>query len=119
MEYKYLSQYDRADKGSEIEALERAIEFIADLADLVKEADIYLSGINSDKDGYYTFTFDYKVNQNPVSFLDYPVNTGQEGFVNNAITINANRKKVLSCYWIIKEFSIGNSSLKMRTYPYY
>ncbi len=118
MEYKYLSQYDKADKGSEIEALERAIEFIAKIADLAKGADIYLSGINSGKDGYYTFTFDYKVGQRPVSFLEYPVNTGKEGFVNNAIEINANSKKVLSCYWILKEFSIGSNILKVRTYPF-
>ncbi|AEV70602.1 hypothetical protein [Acetivibrio clariflavus] len=118
LEYKYLSQYDRADKGAEIEALEKAIDFIAQMADMVKGADIYLSGINSDKDGYYTFTFDYKVNQKPVSFLEYPVNTGNESFVNNAITINANKKKVLSCYWIVKEFSVGNNTLKIRTYPF-
>jgi len=118
LEYKYLSQYDRADRGTEIEALERAIEFIAQMADLVEGADIYLSGINSEKEGYYTFTFDYKVNQRPVSFLQYPVNTGIEGFVNNAITINANKKKVLSCYWILKEFSIGSNTLKIRTYPF-
>lgn len=118
LEYKYLSQYDRGDKGTEIEALERAIEFIAQMADLVKGADIYLSGINSDKDGYYTFTFDYKINQKPISFLKYPVNTGKEGFVNNAITINANRKKILSCYWILKEFSIGSDNLQIRTYPF-
>lgn len=118
LEYKYLSQYDRADKGTEIEALERAVEFIANMADLVKGAEIYLSGIDRDNDGYYTFTFDYKVNHNPIAFLEYPVNTGKEGFVNNAITINANKKKVLSCYWILKEFSIGSSNLEIRTYPF-
>lgn len=118
MEYKYLSQYDKADKGSEIDALHRAIEFIAKVADLVKGAEIYLSGINSDKDGYYTFTFDYKVSQRPVSFLEYPVNTGKEAFINNAIEINANKKKVLSCYWILKEFSVGSNTLKVRTYPF-
>lgn len=118
LEYKYLSQYNRSDKGSEIEALEIAIEFIAQMADLVKGSDIYLSGINTDNDGYYTFTFDYKVSQKPVAFLEYPVNTGKEGVVNNAITINSNKKKVLSCYWILKEFSVGSNSLKIRTYPF-
>jgi len=118
LEYKYLSQYDGAYKGSEIEALERSVEFIAQMSDLVKGADIYLSGIDSTKYGYYTFTFDYKVSQRPISFLEYPVNIGEEGVVNNAITINANKKKVLSCYWVLKEFSVGNSNLKIRTYPF-
>lgn len=118
LEYKYLSQYDKSDKGSQIEALESALEFIGGKVDLVTGADIYLSGIRDNDEGYYTFTFDYKVSHKPICFLSYPVNTGKESSVNNAITINANKKKVLSCYWILKEFSVGNNRLKIRTYPF-
>ncbi len=76
------------------------------------------TGVKDNYEGYYTFTFDYKVNQRYVCFYNYPVGSGDGQFVNNAITISVNKKKVLSCYWILKEFSIGSNSLEIRTYPY-
>jgi hypothetical protein len=117
LEYKYLYQFDKSDKGKDLEALETALKFIGGKADLIKGADIYLSGIKDNEDEYYTFTFDYKVNQRSVSFINYPVNSGKDSSLNNAITITANKKKVISCYWILKEFIIGRDKLKIRTYP--
>lgn len=117
LEYKYLYQFDKSDKGKEIEALETALKFIGGKANLVKGADIYLSGIKDNEGGYYTFTFDYKVNQRPVSFINYPVNSAKDSSLNNAITITANKKKVISCYWILKEFLVGRDKLKIMTYP--
>lgn len=118
LEYRYLHQFDRSDKGSQIEALEVALKFIGDKAKLVKGAEIYLTGVKESYEGYYTFTFDYKVNQRYICFYEYPVGSKDEQFVNNAITIRVNKKKVLSCFWILKEFSVGSDSLKIRTYPY-
>lgn len=69
LEYSYLYQFDKSDKGNEIEALENVLEFIGGKVDFVKGADIYLSGVKDNEDGYYTFTFDYKVNKRPVCFL--------------------------------------------------
>ncbi len=118
LEYRYLHQFDKSDKGSQIEALQIALQFIGNKKKLVKGAEIYLTGVKDNYEGYYTFTFDYKVNQRYVCFYNYPVGSGDGQFVNNAITISVNKKKVLSCYWILKEFSIGSNSLEIRTYPY-
>lgn len=118
LEYRYLHQIDKSDKGSQIEALEVALKFIGSKVKLVKGAEIYLTGVTDSYAGYYTFTFDYKVNHKNVCFYNYPIGSNDGQFVNNAITIRVNKKKVISCYWILKEFSIGNSSLKIRTFPY-
>lgn len=112
LEYKYLYVMNNYDKGSESEALKKAMEFIKKRQKLVLGVDIYLSGI-IDNGHYYTFTFDYKFDNMPISFNEYYVSSKDKNTLNNAITIDVNSKRVLSCYWILKEFEIGNENLEL------
>jgi len=78
----------------------------------VSGVDVYLSGI-VEQNGYYSFTFDYKFNDIAVSFNEYTVNNKDKNKLNHAITVDANSQRVLSCYWILKEFKTGRENLML------
>jgi hypothetical protein len=100
LEYHYLQAEGNVNKGKLDEAFEKVTGFIGSKLDLVtkpdliydkdsaSELEIYFSGFEEENDRY-KFMFDYRLG----------------GTFNNAITIEATDKRVLNCYWIIKEFS--------------
>ncbi|HOP92456.1 MAG TPA: hypothetical protein PLP24_03645 [Acetivibrio thermocellus] len=112
LEYKYLHGVNSYEKGSKVEALKRVLEFINHREKLVSGVDVYLSGI-VEQNGYYSFTFDYKFNDIAVSFNEYTVNNRDKNKLNHAITVDANSQRVLSCYWILKEFKTGRENLML------
>ncbi|WP_265447591.1 hypothetical protein [Acetivibrio straminisolvens] len=112
LEYKYLHTINNYEKGSKVEALKRALEFINRRDKLAPGVDIYLSGI-VEHSNYYTFTFDYKCNDIAVSFNEYTVNNKDKNKLNHAITVDVNSQRVLSCYWILKEFKLGKDNLML------
>jgi hypothetical protein len=111
LEYKYLSVIGKRDKGNEIEAFKKALEFIKMRENLVSDVDIYLAKM-IDEGEYYSFYFDYKFNNLPVVINQYPVkNSGKK--LNHAITISANSKRVLSCEWVLRNFKTGRKDLEL------
>ena len=113
LEYRYLYVIDNNDKGSESEALNKALNFIKSREELISpEIDIYLAGITKNQN-YYTFTFDYKYGDRPVSLDDYKINNRDGKSLNHAITIDVNSKRVLNCYWLLKDFKKGNEKLHL------
>ncbi|MFZ5989346.1 MAG: hypothetical protein ACOYWZ_19805 [Bacillota bacterium] len=112
LEYKYLSVIGKTDKGNESEAFEKALKFIKERDSLISGIDVYLTGI-IDQGDYYTFTFDYRFDGMPITFDKYTVMDKDKKSLNNAITIDANSKRVLSCYWILKEIEKGSEELQL------
>jgi hypothetical protein len=111
LEYRYLYVIDNNDKGSESEALNKALNFIKSREELISpEIDIYLSGITRNQN-YYTFTFDYKYKDRSVALDDYKINNKDGKSLNHAITIDVNSKRVLNCYWLLKDFKKGNEKM--------
>jgi hypothetical protein len=111
LEYKYLSVIGKRDKGNEIEAFKKALEFIKVRENLISDVDIYLAKM-VDEGEYYTFYFDYKFNNLPVVLNGYPIkNSGKK--LNHAINISANSKRVLSCEWVLRKFEVGNNVLEL------
>jgi hypothetical protein len=111
LEYKYLSVIGKRDKGNEIEAFKKALEFIKVRENLISDVDIYLAKM-VDEGEYYTFYFDYKFNNLPVVVNGYPIkNSGKK--LNHAINISANSKRVLSCEWVLRKFEVGNNVLEL------
>jgi hypothetical protein len=111
LSYKYLADTSPSDKGDVGPALLKAYAFINKFNRLTNmKADIYLSEINSTKQGYYTFKFDYIFNDMPVF-----INLGLKGIDGepavNAITVDASSKRVLQCGWVLREFSQGQKLL--------
>jgi len=113
LEYRYLYVIDNNDKGSESEALNKALNFIKSREELISPGvDIYLSGITRNQN-YYTFTFDYKFGDRPIALEDYKINNKDGKNLNHAITIDVNSKRVLNCYWLLKDFEKGNEKLNL------
>lgn len=108
LEYKYTSENLETEKGSEVSAFENAIAFISKANLLQGETEIHLSSIKYDEKDRYRFTFDYQVADIPV-FVNFKLDTNETGTadnrINNAITIEANSKRVLSCKWLLRDFS--------------
>lgn len=109
LEYKYLSDVPESDKGNEITAFEKAIEFIIKAKLLPQSAEIYLSGIQYDLKDRYRITFDYKIGELPV-FYNYKLDGKDISYpgslINNAITVEVNSKRVLNCWWMLRSFDI-------------
>ncbi|MCX7747144.1 MAG: hypothetical protein N2645_09670 [Clostridia bacterium] len=108
MEYKYLEKQDISNSLNLTTAFENAMKFINEKRGLVRDVNIFLSGIEARKDSYI-FTFDYSLSfedeiaEIPIIFENYKV-LENEKQLGNAITINANSKRVLECLWIIRNF---------------
>lgn len=104
LDYRYLTAVEASDKGSINDAMKNALLFISKRKGMLSGVDhIYLSGINKGVDNYYEFTFDYCVGGMPVQF-NFKPKLKDDGPLLNAITIRANSKRVLSCWWIMRSF---------------
>lgn len=107
LSYSYLPDASPSDKGDVGDALMKAYTFIGRLNMLTNgKAEIYLSGIDYSKPGYYTFSFDYKFNEMPVA-IDLRLKGGANDPSRNAIKIDANGARVLKCSWVLREFNQG------------
>lgn len=111
LEYNYLSVIGKREKGNEIEAFKKALEFIKRRENLITDLDIYLAKM-VDKGEYYSFYFDYKFNNLPVVINQYPAKNSTKK-LDHAITISANSKRVLSCEWVLRNFKIGSRSVEL------
>lgn len=111
LEYKYLSVMGKRDKGNEIEAFKKALEFIKKRENLISDVDIYLAKM-VDEGEYYSFYLDYKFNNLPVVVDGYPVKNSNKK-LEHAINISANSERVLSCEWVLRKFEIGNEILEL------
>jgi hypothetical protein len=105
LEYNYLpSSQEIIEKGDVTEAFTRALTFLKGKRNLVKGAELFLSGIEEDKKDKYIFKFGYSVGGTPVLF-----ETGdmENKFLSDAVVIEATADKILSCKWIFKNFTEG------------
>jgi hypothetical protein len=109
LEYKYMPETGVSAKGSAAEAFRAAYSFISGIKGrLIPDVDIYLSGIadSTGTDGQsrsYEFTFDYSA-ENSTVLLDIGA-AGKDGRpVKNAITIKANRERVIESRWMVLSF---------------
>lgn len=100
LEYKNLSYTTEAEKPDESQAVKTAVEFLGRMKLLSANADLYISGIQGEKDRV-RITFDYKVGGLPVMF-NYQAQGAEQNTLKNAITIEASNKKVISCWWILR-----------------
>ncbi len=100
LEYRNFVEEKGSGKVDEKQAFINALKFMENLTVLMPEnVRVYLSGVKEDKNKMI-FTFDYMVEGKPVVFnYDTPISLG------SAITIEANNLKVVSCWWILREFT--------------
>lgn len=115
MEYRYFSEYTEAEKGNEVAAFENAVEFIRKARLLPQGAEIFLSDFRGEGANSYQITFDYRIGGIPVSF-DYDLqgrdNSNPGAGLKGAITIEANSRRVLKCWWILRSFEISREGKK-------
>ena len=109
LEYKNFSEADSGTGENIGAALRNAYSFIKKAVSLTgSTADIYLSGLVP-QNGIYKFSFDYMINGYPV-YIDL-ASAGSGGKeATNAVTIEANSKRVLYCLYIIRDFAVGNKN---------
>lgn len=108
LEYKYLPDTQDILIGDVDEAFQRALRFLSSKRYIIAETRFYLSGIRENKDKKsYEFTFDYKVNEFPIFFNNYETSGREKKVLNNAIVINANGTRVLSCWWFMRSIAKG------------
>lgn len=101
-DYRYRNR-NYGDKGTAEEALKQALTFIEyRRKNLIDNAEVYLSQINSSPDNYYTFKFDYVIDDMEIKVLD------GDNRVKPAIIISANRDRVLDVEWYIKTFEYND-----------
>lgn len=110
LEYKYLPGVDGTDKGSINAAFVRASEFVERVTMSLSPGDavLYLSNVKENQ-GSYEFAFDYMVSDIPVYFSpDGKEGSDEKGSAagagGNALVIEANGRRVLSCRWMIRSF---------------
>lgn len=98
-DYRYR-KLNAGTKGAVEEALEKALTFIEyRRKNMVQKADIRLSGIDMSNEDRYVFTFDYCLYDMAIKVMDETGVTKEP-----AITISANRERVLEAKWYIKTF---------------
>lgn len=108
--YRYRSNVSVEDKGEIYEAFTNAYKMVNKLQSMISGADLYLSGIEVQGQGSYTFIFDYMVNGVPV-YMDYISDSDETDAmrklkVGNAVIIEANSKMVVSCQAVLKDFEM-------------
>jgi hypothetical protein len=103
MEYSYFTpSKEEMNKGNIQDAYIRTLGFIINKEGLFSGAGLFLSGIEELKDRY-RFTFDYAVEDLPVS-ISYQANDKEKSLLKNAVKIEATGGRVLNCWWIFREF---------------
>ncbi len=117
MEYEYIGLYEEYVQGNIGDAFANALMFINNRLKSAMVVDsfvdkLYLSGSRQVGKSYYEFTFDYKVENVPVHFNEFSPGTRTDIRLKNAITIRANEKRVISCWWVIRDFETTGQPLR-------
>ena len=104
LDYRYIPG-GNSEKGSEDAALMNAYKFLDGIRQVNDTKGVlYLSAADSSKVGKYVFKFDYLINESPV-FFNESLDKGATS-IQNAITIEANDKRVLKCTWMLRDLSL-------------
>ncbi len=98
-DYQYRNK-NSGDKGIVGEALEKALIFIENRRkNLIEGVEIHLNSI-TERSNYYEFTFDYVLEG-----MDIKIRSNRDQEVESAITVSANRDRVVDVKWYIKTFA--------------
>ncbi len=102
LDYQYRGK-EAGEKGLVEEALEKALMFIeCRKGDMIQGAGIYLSKID-ETDKNYIFIFDYVMDD-----MEIKIKKDTEKAIHHAITVHANRDRVLDVKWYIKTFAYND-----------
>ena len=108
--YQYLGSADFSGKGKPGEALMNAYKLIDRISSLQETAvDIVLTSVTEKQPGVFSFTFDYKLKDMDV-MIEVDKKDGSGKKLKNAIDIQADSKRVLSCDWLLMDFAKGSES---------
>ena len=113
MEYTYISSTGHSDKEDIGKAFSNAYGFISRLGkSLIPKNKIYLTNVNI-KGGVssFEFTFNYMVDNVPV-FIEYNTLFGEKDKINDAIVIEADSRRVLSCRWLMRDIQKNGKKVK-------
>ena len=118
MEYNYLPLAQPAEKGDVAPALENAVAYILNIEkQLLGSADLVLSGIFSgESDSAYRFTFDYIIDDYPVLFRAGLSAGASGGGYQNAVSIQANANRVISCRWMLVDLFFASATKQFHVY---
>ncbi|MGE5613623.1 MAG: hypothetical protein ACM3XR_04395 [Bacillota bacterium] len=106
LSFNYLGSVDSSGEGGMVNALLNAYNFVAGIRGLLgTNVDIALASINESKtrQGVYEIAFDYRIEGMPV-MVDIDLRDGIAGKLSHAISIQADRKRVLKCAALLKDF---------------
>lgn len=119
LEYKYIGSQVTQEKTKLLDAYKNAVSFIVThklQSSYMKDITIYLTSIEQ-KSNSYKFNFDFAISDKasgsefPVYIEDYIIpNTGEK--LLNAISIEADAKRVTNCKWLLLKYSIAKSEKK-------
>jgi hypothetical protein len=115
MEYSYIPTANAQDKGDIYSALSNAMGFVLKIkTNLLDEPELYLSGMSQD-DASYQFTFDYIHFDFPVYFSHKATRMGEVIVQSNAVVIQSNGKRVISCRWALVDIYRGTEIRNLQT----
>ena len=113
MEYTYISTTGNSNKEDIGKAFSNAYGFISRLGkSLIPKNNIYLSNLAVKGEGSsFEFTFNYIVDSVPV-FIEYNTWSGEGNEINDAIVIEADSRRVLSCKWLMRDIQRNGKKVK-------
>lgn len=102
--YRYLGNADLSGRGNIGGALLNAYKLVDRIKEIMNPGtDIILSGATEVQTGVFNFTFDYRLKGMPV-VIDVDTKDASGRKLENAISINADSKRVLKCDWLLRDF---------------
>ncbi len=102
--YQYLGSVSSSARGEVGDALMNAYKLIARVSDLYgADVDIALTSVEKQKQGVYSFSFDYRL-ENMTVKLDMDMKDGNGEKLTHAINIVADSRRVLKCDWLLRDF---------------
>jgi len=102
--YNYLGSVDTSG-NVEADSLLNAYKFLARVKGILESsADIVLTSVEEKPTGVFSFTFDYRLKGMPVQVGLY-LKDGNGKKLEHAIIIQADSKRVLSCDWLLRDFT--------------
>lgn len=109
LDYRYIPGRSSDGGSTEAAAFSNALKFISRGKQLMQGSNygIYISDISESREyqGGYTFTFNYMVDGLPV-YIDVTNSEGRK--ISNAIIIEADNDRVLSCRWLMADLEETN-----------
>lgn len=112
IEYKYISSTERSDKEEIGKAFSNANGFISRLGkSLIPKSDTYLSNVRVKNGNVFEFTFNYVIDNIPV-FVEYKPQYSDGRVIRDAIVVEADSNRVLSCTWLVRNIDKNGKSIK-------